>query len=151
MLVYGVYRSRDHKRFKINIGMWGQIERAVRSAAKRSEDLHDFLEKLKPKLHCETVQPRWMSVAADNVVTMLRDAESGELTEVENLGRRTFWTVTLERADHALTLDRLYRRTGLIIELVRDRLEREKPLEVKGILKEEEEGDYDATQQPAAG
>jgi hypothetical protein len=34
-------------------------------------------------------------------------------------------------------LDVLYRKTSWVIALVRDRLERERPLEVKGFIKEE--------------
>ena len=32
LLVYGIYRSRDMKRFKITPDMWGVIERVVKAA-----------------------------------------------------------------------------------------------------------------------
>ena len=45
----------------------------------------------------------------------------------------------LEEIDHQAVLDILYKKTSWLIALVRDRLEREKPLEVSGILKEEDD------------
>lgn len=136
LLVYGIYRSRDQERFKVTPDMWGIIERAVKSSAKRAMDLNDFIERLKPKLHCSTVHPRWMW-DGQNTVTMALNRETGELYEVQDKGKRMFWTGILEQADHRTVLDRLYRRTALIIALVRERLERERPLEAKGFLKDE--------------
>lgn len=141
LLVYGIYRSRDQRRFKVSPDMWSTIDRAVKSAAKRAMDLNDFIERLKPKLHCATIQPRWMWDGR-RTVTMALNRETGELCEVADQGRRQFWTGILESADHAAVLDRLYRRTSLIIALVRDRLERERPLEARGLIgMTTEEGD----------
>jgi hypothetical protein len=131
--VYGIYRSRDTKRFKVTPSMWGQIEQGVKSAAKRAIDLNDFIEKLKPKLSCSSVQPRWMP-GRDNWVTMAVDSKTGEVVSVNDQGRRVFWTSLLEEVDHRFVLERLYKRTSLIIALVRDRLERERPLESKGLI-----------------
>lgn len=133
VFVYGIYRSRDTKRFKVTPSMWGQIEQGVKSAAKRAIDLNDFIEKLKPKLSCSSVQPRWMP-GRDNLVTMAVDSKTGEVVSVDDQGRRVFWTSLLEEVDHRLVLERLYKRTSLIIALVRDRLERERPLEAKGLI-----------------
>ena len=41
LLVYGVYRSRDIKRFKVTPDMWGIIERGVKSSATRAVELYD--------------------------------------------------------------------------------------------------------------
>jgi len=143
LLVYGIYRSRDQKRFKVSPDMWGQIERAVKSSAKRAMDCNDFIEKLKPKLHCSSIQPRWMW-DGDQMLEATVSAynrETGEIIEIADRGRRKFWTRILEECDHKIVLERLYQRTALIIALVRDRLERERPLEVRGLINAEEEAE----------
>lgn len=137
LLVYGIYRSRDYKRFKVTPDMWGMIERAVKSAAKRALDLNDFIEKLKPKLHCSTIKPQYMM--GHEKLTMMKDPRTGEIIELKEQGKRKFWVELLEDADHEMVLKRLYERTSLIIALVRDRLEREKPLEAAGVIVYEEE------------
>lgn len=135
LLVYGVYRSRDVKRFKVSPDMWGIIERGVKSSAKRALDLTDFIEKIKPKLHCSTIQPRHMQLN-DQLLTMYRDND-GTIIHKEDKGKRQFWTEILEEADDEIILEALYRKTSLVIALVRERLEREKPIEAV-ILKEVE-------------
>lgn len=138
LLVYGVYRSRDMKRFKISPDMWGQIERAVKSSSKRAMDLHDFIEKLKPKLCCSSLKPKWMRTDQETV-TMHVNPETGELMQLQDKGKRQFWVEILEQADHRAILDILYTKTAWVIALVRDRLERERPLEAAGIIREEGE------------
>jgi len=138
LLVYGIWRSRDVKRLKITPGIWGTVESAVKSSSKRALNLSDFIERLKPKLHCATLQPRWMWDGG-NTITMAVDRTTGEMTQVQDRGRRVFWTSVLEDADDKVVLSRLYGRTALIIALVRDRLEREKPLEVKGLIQGEDD------------
>jgi hypothetical protein len=131
LLVYAIYRSRNLKRFKISPDMWGMIERAVKSASKRARDMGDFIEKLKPKLHCETIHPRWANTMPEGILTMKLDPVTGELMQVADKGRRQFLTDVLQEVDHRQVLDFLYRKTALVVLLVRDRLEREKPLETK--------------------
>lgn len=130
LLVYAIYRSRDVKRFKVTPDMWGIIERAVKSTAKRARDLGEFIEKLKPKLMCSTIHPRWAQTLPDGVVTM-KAMPDGSFAQIEDKGRRQFLTDVLQEVDHRAVLDMLYRQTALIILLVRDRLEREKPFEAK--------------------
>ena len=130
LLVYAVYRSRNPKRFKITPDMWGMIERAVKSASKRAMDLGDFIEKLKPKLSCETIHPRWACTRPTGVISM-KMLEDGSVAEVQDKGRRQFLTDVLQEVEHKEVLDFLYKKTALVVLLVRDRLEREKPLEIK--------------------
>ncbi len=130
LLVYAVYRSRDTKRFKITPDMWGMIERAVKSVAKRAGDLGEFVEKLKPKLHCATIHPRWAKTMPDGVVSM-KMMPDGSFVQVADEGRRQFLTDVLQEVDHREVLDILYKKTSLVVLLVRDRLEREKPIETK--------------------
>lgn len=142
LLVYGIYRSRDIKRFKVTPDMWGIIERAVKSSAKRALDLHDFIEKLKPRLMCSTLKPKWMATDEEALlspVTMAVNRETGEIIQKQDKGRRQFWVEILEQIDHQAVLDILYKKTSWVIALVRDRLERERPLEISGIIKEDEE------------
>ncbi|MFZ3132837.1 MAG: hypothetical protein WA125_17465 [Desulfosporosinus sp.] len=130
LLVFGIYRSRDVRRFKVTPEMWSQIERACKSSAKRAEDLTDFIEKLKPKLMCGTVAPRYMKTDLD-AATMYVDHSTGEVWSRVDDGKRQFWTRLLEESDDQIVLETLYRKTSLIIALVRDRLEREKPIEAQ--------------------
>ncbi len=130
LLVYAIYRSRNMKRFKVSPDMWGMIERAVRSASKRAENLYDFIEKLKPKLQCETIQPRWAKTMPDGVVSM-KMMEDGSFAEVEDQGRRQFLTDVFNKNNHMQVISVLRKYTSTVVYLVRDRLEREKPYEVK--------------------
>lgn len=141
LVVYGIYRSRDVKRFKVTPDMWGVIERAVKSTAKRAIDLHEFIEKLKPRLSCSTLKPKWMETDEEALlspVAMAVNRETGEIIQKQDKGRRQFWVEILEQIDHQAVLDILYKKTSWVIALVRDRLERERPLEVSGIIKEDE-------------
>jgi len=131
LLVYAIYRSRDVKRFKVTPEMWNTIERAVKSVAKRAEDLGEFIEKLKPKLACASIKPKWAKTLPDDVITMKVDPATGELIQVQDQGRRQFLTDVLEQVDHRVVLDILYKKAALVILLVRDRLEREKPIEAR--------------------
>lgn len=131
LLVYAIYRSRDTKRFKVTPEMWNTIERSVKSVAKRAEDLGEFIEKLKPKLACASIKPKWAKTLPDDVITMKVDPATGELMQAQDQGRRQFLTDVLEQVDHRAVLDILYKKAALIILLVRDRLEREKPIEAR--------------------
>jgi hypothetical protein len=88
LLVYAIYRSRDAKRFKVTPEMWNTIERSVKSVAKRAEDLGEFIEKLKPKLACASIKPKWAKTLPDDVITMKVDPATGELMQVQDQGRR---------------------------------------------------------------
>lgn len=129
LLVYGVYRSRDVRRFKVTPDMWGRIDRAVKSAAKRSRDLPEFIEQLKPKLQCATLHPRWMTTGDIETVTMVMDPITGELIGRGDANRREFWVNIIDGAEAKPVLAALKRKTAYVIALVRDRLERERPLE----------------------
>lgn len=131
-LVYVVYRSRDIKRFKITPEMWSTIERAVKSVSKRAEDLGEFIEKLKPRLACTSIKPKWAKTIPDGMVTMMKGAD-GSLYEIghEEEGRRQFLTDVLEGAGDRAVLDVLYKKAAYVVLLVRDRLEREKPYEAQ--------------------
>jgi hypothetical protein len=130
LLVYAIYRSRDTKRFKISPDMWSMIERACKSASKRAMDLGDFIEKLKPKLQCPTIHPRWAKTIPDGLISM-KMQEDGSIVQVQDQGRRQFLTDVLREVNHRDVLDYLYRKTALVVLLVRDRLEREKPIEAR--------------------
>ncbi len=97
--------------------LWSQIERFVKSSAKRADTLPRFIETLKPRLACDTIHPA-AALAAPNILPVSPE-------------RRQFLTGVIERADQRDVLDRLYRETAYVVLLVRDRLEREKPIEAK--------------------
>lgn len=138
LIVYVVWRSRDRARFKITPDVWGQVERFVKDAAKRAQSLTEFVEALKrpARLNAPSLHPRYMEVGlkGDAPFTVVRNAD-GSLRHViqfgtgRETGTREFATQVLERADHAAAIRKLYRETAWIVLLVRDRLEREKPIE----------------------
>ncbi|MBT9142889.1 MAG: hypothetical protein DDT29_01286 [Dehalococcoidia bacterium] len=131
LLVYGLWRSRDMKKFKITPEVWGQVSRAVSGCAFRSVDLWEFIEKMKPKLQVAELKPKWMRT--DNpVISMFIDHDTGEIIQRgQQESKRQFWTDILETADHEAVLNALSKKTSLVVALVRDRLERERPYEVE--------------------
>lgn len=109
-LIHSVYTSRDRGRLKISLDLWSRIERFVKAASKRAQTLAEFVERLKPRLCCETLRP-----------IRIPGADGQEDT-------RDFITGVLGRpaADPALVIRTLSRETSLCVLLVRERLEREK-------------------------
>ena len=104
LILYTVYRSRDES-FKVTPDMWGRIERALISSAKRATSLADLLQTLKPKLRCSTLAiPRGAAGAA----------------------RWSELVAALGYADAGAVLRTAYRRASYVVLLVRDRLERER-------------------------
>lgn len=148
LIVYGMYRSRDMRRFKIRPDMWTTISNAVGGCALRAVDLWDFIEKLKPKLCVGELRPKWMAVEDNPILTFTRrvDPGTGEIIERnidQQANRRQFWVDIIDSANHETTLRMLSHRTSYIIALVRDRLERERPYEAE--LEEEDVIDAEYT------
>lgn len=130
LLVYATWRSRDRRRFRVTPEVWGQVERFVKGSAKSARTLGGFLELLKPKLQCATLHPRAMAVGLHGVA--LLDAGGGAvIAAAAPPDQREFLTAVFGAADERAVLDVLYRETALVILLVRDRLERERPLEAR--------------------
>jgi hypothetical protein len=129
LLLYALWRSRDVRRFKITPDVWAQIERFTKAAAKRATTLPRFIEAMKPRLCVGTIHPRWMEAGIQGVIPLGRRAD-GDFVQVQpTTPPREFLTGVLAAVDHRIVLDLLYRETAWIVLLVRDRLEREKPLE----------------------
>lgn len=126
LLVYAAWRSRDRRRFKVTPDVWAQVERFVKSAAKRAPTLPAFLDRLLPRLLAGTINPAYCASDCDDLVT-LRRLDDGHL--VERADRRVFLTRILQEAAPGPVLAKLYRETVLIVLLVRDRIERERPHE----------------------
>lgn len=129
LLVYAVYRSRDSKRFKVTPDMWGLIERSVKASAKRATSLPRFLETLKPKLSCATLSPKWMEVGMAGELTLTPIQSGGFVQLADDSERREFLSGPINDADDPAVIAVLYRETAWVILLVRDRIEREKPIE----------------------
>jgi len=133
LCLYAIYRSRNPKRLKVTPDFWGVIERAVRSTAKRATTIPVWIEKLKPKLGCETISPRWAATDAGGLITMLPDPRTGELMQVGGRPKREFLTSIIGEADNKAVLEVAYKQAAYVVLLVRDRLEREKPYEAQFI------------------
>lgn len=80
---------------------------------------------------CETINPKWCDSGSE-VMTAIQD-ELGSLIVTSNQdgGNRQFLTEILESGKDQEVLHELYKETARVIMLVRDRLEREKPIESK--------------------
>jgi len=139
LCLYAIYRSRNPKRLKVTPDFWGVIERAVRSTAKRATTIPVWIEKLKPKLGCETISPRWAATDAGGLITMLPDPRTGELMQIGGKPKREFLTSVIAEADNKAVLEVAYKQAAYVVLLVRDRLEREKPYEAQFI----EQDDYE--------
>src|SRR5690606_15931143 len=129
LLVYAVWRSRDRQRFRVTPDVWGQVERFVKASAKRSTTIPRFLETLKPRLMCATIHPRAMEAGLRGAIPMVETADGAFIQPAADPEQREFLTRVLESVDHRAVLDVLYRETTWVILLVRDRLERERPIE----------------------
>jgi len=130
LLVYATYKSRDVKRGPSGYDMWEQIERFTRRAAKRADDVSDFLNKFKPLMACGTLNPRFCKtgVAANNAVI---EEDGSVIVKSEESPHRDFMIAITEapQEEQEKVVDCLYSQAQRIILLVRDRLEREKDYE----------------------
>lgn len=130
LLVYATWRSRDRRRFGGGKDVWGQVERFVKSSAKSARTLGEFLDELKEKLQCATLHPRAMAVGMHGVA--LLDAGGGAvIAAAAPPDQREFLTGVFAAADERAVLNVLYRETALVILMVRNRIERERPLEAR--------------------
>lgn len=129
LLVYAIYRSRDARRFKVTPDMWAQIERFTKASAKRAGSIPAFIEALKPRLQCGTIHPRWMETGIKGLLPFTDSA--GNTNYIQGGDARDFLTGAIAAANSTEVIRHLYAQTAWIILLVRDRLEREKPIEDK--------------------
>lgn len=136
LLVYAIWRSRDRARLKISTDIWDRVERFTKDAAKRSRTLPSFIEALKPRLACGALKPKWMAVGmAGEIPVVPVVGEDGRMLYAIQRARndetepREFLVTVLERAPERHVLGRLYKETAWVVLLVRDRLEREKPVD----------------------
>jgi hypothetical protein len=138
LIVYVVWRSRDRQRVKITPDIWGQVERWTKDASKRARSLPELIEALKrPGRICAgALHPRFMEVGLGGEAPLTYVVgEDGRLREAiqfaadRETGRREFMTRVLERTDAAAVIRAAHRETTWVIMLVRDRIERERPIE----------------------
>lgn len=136
LLVYAIYRSRDKRKFKVSPEMWGQIDRFVKASAKRARNLPQFIDALMPKLCCPSINPHWMQIGMTGRIVDMGNGQFGEFAGT-NADGREFLTGILETEQTPEVLNKLYKETTFVILLVRDRLEREKPIENTFAIEEE--------------
>lgn len=131
LAVYVIYRSRDRTRFKVTPDMWGRIETFVKDAAKRAQTVPDFIEALKRpgRMNAPTMHPRYLAVGLGGATPLIH-LQGGALAQfAPDPDAREFGLQVFETADHRRVREEAYRRPSRVIALVRDRLEREKPVE----------------------
>lgn len=79
---------------------------------------------------CETVNPKWCEIGSD-VMTAYQDEFGNIIMKGNDGNKREFMTDIIESGKDEEVLYQLYKETARVIMLVRDRLEREKPIETK--------------------
>lgn len=80
---------------------------------------------------CETINPKWCDSGSE-VMTAIQDELGNIIVSGNQDGeKRQFLTEILESGKDQEILYQLYKETARVIMLVRDRLEREKPIEAK--------------------
>lgn len=128
LLLYAAWRSRDPSRFKITPDVWSQVTSFVKASAKRASTLPEFLNSLMPRLRAGELRPKWLEVGYRGLTAY---TNRGGHVEFMDAGgeRREFATQIFRTADQKAVLRSLRWETQLIVLLVRDRLEREKPFE----------------------
>ena len=130
LVVYAVYKSRDVKRGPSGYDMWDQIERFTRRAAKRADDIGGFLNRFKREMACGTINPRYCSAGAPAMNAMQMRDGSIFVHEGGDQYRDFMLAITEAPAEkQSEIVNMLYEQAQRVILLVRDRLEREKPLE----------------------
>lgn len=129
LLVYAIYRSRDMRRFKVTPDMWAQIERFTKASAKRAKSIPEFIESLKPRVSCGTIHPRWMETGVKGLLPVVDSL--GHTNYMQMGDSREFLTGIIKQCEPQDVIRKLYRETAWVVLLVRDRLEREKPIEGK--------------------
>jgi len=135
LLVYAIWRSRDPARLKITHDIWDQVTRFIKASAKRSRSIPEFIDALMPKMCAGALKPKWLEVGYRGLTAVTNRA--GQTEYIQLAEQREFLTGVLGKSDHRSVIDRLFKETSWIVLLVRDRLEREKPLE--SMLPPEEE------------
>lgn len=133
LLVYAIYRSRDKKRFKVTPEMWGQIQRFIKASAKRAKTLPEFMDKFQKYMSCPSLNPQWLEVGIQGR-TFLQSGSS--FIDMPHQGR-CFLTEVLGGADDKEVIKVLKNETQFTVLLVRDRLEKEKPIEATFNIDEE--------------
>ena len=131
LFLYAVYRSRNRQRFKVTPDMWGYIERATKSCAKRAETIPAFLDCLKRKLQADSLDPRAMAVGLRGTIPLVEAGDGAYIQLAQPEDQREFLTRVLADCDQARVLRILERETSYVVLLVRDRLERERPIEAR--------------------
>ena len=105
--------------------MWGQVERFAKASAKRSVSVDDFVNTFKRKMACATINPRWMKT--DTPSANARIMSNNEIIVMNNADTRTFGLDIFNDEESGKEIvECIYKKTQIIILLVRDRLEREK-------------------------
>jgi hypothetical protein len=129
LLVYAVWQSRDRSRYRITPDVWSQQERFIKSAAKRARTLSEFIEAYKAKVFAGTLSPKAMEVGIKGSVPLLSLGGGAVLEVATPEDNREFLVGVIERADQQAVLRCLYAETAYVVLHVRDRIERERPLE----------------------
>ncbi|MED0680348.1 hypothetical protein P4T20_13775 [Aneurinibacillus thermoaerophilus] len=81
-------------------------------------------------MSCETINPRWCTAGADGYSTLIMNTD-GSIEQYSSDEQRNFLTDIIETGQDKEIIEKLYSETGRVIMLVRERLEREKPIEAK--------------------
>jgi hypothetical protein len=124
LLIYAIYKSRDQTRFKVSTKMWEQVTNFSKLAAKKSENLAEFLEYFRKPMKCTTVLPKYCLTEEHKGV--LKTDKNGSIIETSGEEMKSFLTSEIENSDEKKIISTIIRETAFVIMLVRERIEIEK-------------------------
>lgn len=135
LIVYAAWRSRDKGRFKITPEVWSQVTGFVRAAAMTSKTLGQFADRLCKRMLAGSLSPKWLEIGHKGEIPLAPVVgDDGKLSHAIQFApdpdMREFATSVFARAPRP-AIDFARKETVYLIALVRDRLEREKPIESK--------------------
>lgn len=76
---------------------------------------------------CETINPKWCESMDVGFNAIIRN--DGTIEQYGNDSKRNFLTEIIESGNDLKITEAIYKETGRVVMLVRERLEREKPIE----------------------
>lgn len=79
---------------------------------------------------CETINPKWCESGIETMLATQNEDGSFIIHGGQD-ERREFLTEVIESGKDMLILHQIYKETARVVLLVRERLEREKPIEMK--------------------
>jgi hypothetical protein len=135
LLVYAAWRSREQGKLKVTPKLWDTVTGMIEASAYQSRTIGQFVGKFCAAIGTGSLKPKacQIGVAGNRLVTMevQRDQWGDVKAVIERAQpeRRQFLTEVVWDMNDKAVLRLLKTEAMLVVTVVRDRLEREKPFE----------------------